>query len=84
MSYSFGLEPGWGRLGKADDYVLLRAERIVNLLLSLGREECDSILAEQGRIAITCEFCGKEYVFDRNETAELFVAALSVSSNTRH
>jgi hypothetical protein len=38
MSYSFGLEPGWGRLRKADDYVLLRTERIVNLLLSLGRD----------------------------------------------
>ncbi len=57
---------------------------ISRLLLSLGREECDSILAEQGRIAITCEFCGKEYVFDRNETAELFVAASTIPSTTRH
>jgi molecular chaperone Hsp33 len=30
---------------------------ISRLLLSLGREECDSIVAEQGRIAVTCEFC---------------------------
>jgi len=38
VSFSLGLDPGWGWLGKADDYVLLRAERIVNLLLSLGRD----------------------------------------------
>jgi molecular chaperone Hsp33 len=57
---------------------------ISRLLLSLGREEADSIIAEQGRIAVTCEFCGKEYVFNRAETAELFAAAGSVPSNTRH
>ncbi|MDB5974887.1 MAG: Hsp33 family molecular chaperone HslO [Nevskia sp.] len=57
---------------------------ISRLLLSLGREECDSILAEQGRIAVTCEFCGKEYAFTQLETAELFAAAGSVPSNTRH
>lgn len=57
---------------------------ISRLLLSLGREECDSILAEQGRIAVTCEFCGKEYTFNRSEAAELFAAAGSVPSNTVH
>lgn len=57
---------------------------ISRLLLSLGREECDSILAEQGRIAVTCEFCGKEYAFTQFETAELFAAAGAVPSTTRH
>ena len=57
---------------------------IARLLLSLGREECDSILAEQGRIAVTCEFCGREYAFSQGEAAELFVVAGSVPSNTRH
>jgi molecular chaperone Hsp33 len=57
---------------------------IARLLLSLGRDECDSIIAEQGRIAVTCEFCGKEYVFNAGEAAELFAAAGSVPSNTRH
>jgi molecular chaperone Hsp33 len=57
---------------------------ISRLLLSLGREECDSILAEQGRIAVTCEFCGQEYVFSKAETGELFAVAGSVPSNTRH
>jgi molecular chaperone Hsp33 len=57
---------------------------IARLLLSLGKEEADSIIAEQGRVAVTCEFCGKEYVFNQLETAELFVAAGSVPSSTRH
>jgi molecular chaperone Hsp33 len=57
---------------------------IARLLLSLGREECDSILAEQGRIAVSCEFCGKEHAFSKTEAAELFVAAGSVPSQTKH
>lgn len=57
---------------------------ISRLLLSLGREECDSIIAEQGRIVVTCEFCGKEYGFSKAEAGELFAAAGSVPSNTRH
>jgi molecular chaperone Hsp33 len=57
---------------------------ISRLLLSLGREEADEILAEQGRIAVTCEFCGREYAFSRSEAAELFAAAGSVPSNTKH
>jgi molecular chaperone Hsp33 len=57
---------------------------ISRLLLSLGREECDSIIAEQGRIAVTCEFCGREYTFSKAEAAELFAAAGSVPSSTRH
>jgi molecular chaperone Hsp33 len=57
---------------------------ISRLLLSLGREECDSILVEQGHIAVTCEFCGKEYAFTQLETAELFTAAGAIPSTTRH
>lgn len=57
---------------------------ISRLLLSLGKVEADTILAEQGRVAVTCEFCGREYAFNRAETAELFAAAGSVPSNTKH
>ena len=57
---------------------------ISRLLLSLGQEECDSILAEQGRIAVTCEFCGREYAYNRAEAAELFAAAGSIPSSTKH
>jgi molecular chaperone Hsp33 len=57
---------------------------ISRLLLSLGKVEADTILAEQGRITVTCEFCGREYAFSKSEAAELFAAAGSVPSNTKH
>lgn len=45
---------------------------ISRMLLSLGREEVDSILDEQQRVAVTCEFCGREHVFTPHEAHELF------------
>ena len=57
---------------------------ISRLLIGLGREEVDSILAEQGSASVTCEFCGRDYVFTAAEARELFVAASIVPSGTRH
>lgn len=57
---------------------------ISRLLISLGREEVDSIIAEQGKVSVTCEFCSREYTFSAVETAELFSAAASQPSGTRH
>lgn len=48
-------------------------ERIAKMLISLGREEVDSIIAEQGSVTVTCEFCGRKYLFDPVDTAHLFV-----------
>jgi molecular chaperone Hsp33 len=47
-------------------------ERVAQMLRSLGREEIDSIVAEQGQVEIGCEFCGQKYVFDPIDTSELF------------
>jgi molecular chaperone Hsp33 len=57
---------------------------ISRLLLTLGKVEADSIVAEQGCITVACEFCGREYIFGRGDTAELFAAAAITPSNTRH
>jgi molecular chaperone Hsp33 len=32
----------------------------------------DQILAEQGDIAVTCEFCNRDYRFDAVDARELF------------
>ena len=48
-------------------------ERIGKMLVSLGQEEVDSIIAEQGSVSVTCEFCGRQYSFDPVDTAHLFV-----------
>lgn len=47
-------------------------ERVGAMLHSLGRAENDAVLAEQGSIEITCEFCNRRYVFDEAEVAALF------------
>ncbi|MGK0673599.1 MAG: Hsp33 family molecular chaperone HslO [Halothiobacillaceae bacterium] len=48
-------------------------ERVAEMLRSLGREEVDTILAEQGKIEVRCEFCNAGYTFDAVDTAALFV-----------
>lgn len=57
---------------------------ISRLLIGLGSEEVESILAEQGRANVTCEFCGRDYRFTASEARELFLAAASKPSETRH
>jgi molecular chaperone Hsp33 len=47
-------------------------ERVRNMLLSLGREESDSLLQERGEVEVGCEFCGRQYRFDAVDVAELF------------
>jgi molecular chaperone Hsp33 len=47
-------------------------ERVRRMLQGLGREEVESIIAEQGRVEIGCEFCGLRYEFDRVDAGELF------------
>lgn len=61
-------------------------ERVGNMLKSLGREEIDSIVAEQGRVEIGCDFCGIKYHFDPVDVGELFtpVARQAPGSPNRH
>jgi molecular chaperone Hsp33 len=47
-------------------------ERVGDMLRSLGHEEIDSIIAEQGQVEIGCDFCGQHYLFDPVDAAELF------------
>jgi molecular chaperone Hsp33 len=47
-------------------------ERVGSMLRSLGHEEIDSIIAEQGQVEIGCDFCGQHYHFDPVDAAELF------------
>lgn len=48
--------------------------RIEDTVKMLSEEEVDSILAEQGAIEVTCEFCNREYRFDPVDTRQLFAA----------
>ena len=47
-------------------------EHVGHMLRGLGREEVDSIVVEQGRAEISCEFCGLKYHFDSVDVGGLF------------
>ncbi len=47
-------------------------ERTLGALESIGKEECYSILEEQGSIEMDCQFCHANYRFDRNDIDHLF------------
>ena len=49
-------------------------ERVGRMLRGLGLPEVESIVAEQGRVEIGCDFCGRKYHFDPVDVGELFVA----------
>jgi len=51
-------------------------ERVGQMLRSLGREEVDGIVAEQGRVEIGCDFCGIKYHYDAVDVGELFTRGL--------
>lgn len=57
---------------------------ISRLLLSLGREEVDSIVAEQSRVEVTCEFCGRAHRFSPEDVAKLFAPVPAPPSGTLH
>lgn len=46
--------------------------RVTDMLRSLGADEVHSILAEQGAVTVTCEFCHKPWRFDAVDIARLF------------
>ncbi|MDE6656588.1 MAG: Hsp33 family molecular chaperone HslO [Anaeroplasmataceae bacterium] len=46
-------------------------ERFKKGLMSLGKKELETILAEDHKASITCNFCGKSYEFDSNELEEM-------------
>ncbi len=47
--------------------------RVTSLLRALGAQEVRSILAEEGAVTVTCEFCGRPYRFDAEAVDALFI-----------
>ncbi|WP_129124611.1 Hsp33 family molecular chaperone HslO [Geomonas oryzae] len=46
-------------------------ERIERVLISMGKKELSSMLAEQHGSEVTCEFCGEKYTFDESDLERL-------------
>ena len=51
--------------------------RVAGVLRALGTDEIRSILAEQGAVTVTCEFCGRPYRFDAVDAEQLFLQGSS-------
>lgn len=58
-------------------------ERVSAMLQSLGKEEVDSIIAEQSRVEVRCEFCERQYTFDSIDVAQLFNANIAGDAGMR-
>ena len=49
-------------------------ERVASMLRGFGREEAFAVLAEQGQVRVTCEFCNEHYGFDGIDLEQVFAS----------
>lgn len=54
-------------------------ERVGRMIVGLGQEEVQGILAERAAIDVACEFCGLQYHFDPVDAAQLFLQPVQQS-----
>ena len=60
-------------------------DRVISALRTLGYEEVNSIIAEQGKVSVNCEFCGEHYAFDAVDVEQVFASSVIEPTNaTRH
>jgi molecular chaperone Hsp33 len=51
-------------------------DRVLSVLVAMGQVEMQGLLEEEGQAAVTCEFCGEQYVISRDEIESLFADRL--------
>lgn len=51
-------------------------ERLKSVLLTIGREELEAILEEDGQAELVCHYCNSAYVFDEDDIRELIRESL--------
>ncbi|KPV41497.1 hypothetical protein AN478_02710 [Thiohalorhabdus denitrificans] len=47
-------------------------EKVAGMLRGLGRQEVQETLDQEGEVRVSCDFCGKAYVFDAVDAEQLF------------
>ncbi|QQX80189.1 Hsp33 family molecular chaperone HslO [Shewanella sp. KX20019] len=52
-------------------------ERSAQAIRTVAKEEIDSIIAEQGKIEMGCEYCNSKYIFDAIDVEAIFANAAS-------
>ena len=66
------------RLFEADDVSFkcsCSKERTAQAILTIAKEEIDSIIAEHGKVEMGCEYCNTHYCFDSIDIEALFAGA---------
>ena len=60
-------------------------ERIVDMLRNLGQAEVQSILEEEGKVSVSCEYCKQVYEFDVVDAEQIFASAIPTNPpKTKH
>ncbi len=54
--------------------------KVGNMLRILGADEVNSILTEQRKIEVNCDFCNKHYAFDTIDAAALFASETAIAA----
>jgi molecular chaperone Hsp33 len=54
---------------------------VANMLRMLGNDEISSILEEQGKIEVNCDFCNTHYQFDKVDAAQLMVSDVAAQGS---
>lgn len=52
-------------------------ERVSRALISMGRQELETLIRDQGCAELTCQFCDKVYQFSKEELEQLLLEATS-------
>jgi molecular chaperone Hsp33 len=60
------------RIDPVEYHCPFNVQNVERVLRGLGRDECESILAEKGEVVIKNEMCNHEYRFDREAVQTLF------------
>ena len=91
-----GIDTGLvGRLFAEDDVRVFRhrdaafrcqcsRDRAANVLKLLGEDECESAIADDEQIVVTCEYCGRRQTFDPVDIAGLFADSTAHHSDALH
>ena len=51
-------------------------ERLKNILISLGSEELEEMISEQGQAEVQCHFCSEKYTFNSSELQQILRQAI--------
>ena len=58
-------------------------ERVNAMLIGLGRDEIDSIVAEREVVEVGCDFCGQQFRFDAVDVGRMFTPPRDLPPSTR-